>query len=185
MRKVLLLLVLLVTVSGCKKEEEKRLTYSDLKDVKKLVVAEMTIGKLGRIDEDHWYTVGKRVGVYSYDTYVRAFINMEELKYDDVIIDEKRKFCTITLPPVHVQPLGRDLTMTQEHMRVERMRSAITSQDVAALKEKMNKDVMKELEDNGLFYNKLIEAGETKARSYFSYLLKSLGYDSEVRIRKE
>ncbi len=180
----ILSLVLIVALCGCQKKEESRISYSDLKDIKKLIVAEMAVGKVGRIDDEAWYTVGKRIGIYSFDTYLKAYINMEELKYENVEIDEKNKLCKITLPPVRVQNDGHDLTINEEHMRVGRLRFNITSAERAKIKDEMSKEVKKELDENGLFRRKLIEKGENKARSYFGALLKSLGYEADIRFER-
>lgn len=185
-----LLVALTLLASGCKKHEVN--VFHELQDVQKLVLAEMTVNKVGTISDDgargidalvNNLKVGKRIAAYSFQTYLEAYIDLSELHDGDVTVDPARKFVRLTLPPVHTEYLGRDLGVTEEHYRVSGLRSEITASERAALKEKMNKSLKDDIRNNPEYSSMLVKEAQAKARGFFTILLRDWGYDSEITFR--
>lgn len=196
----LFLAIFLIGVSSCAKEENNAQIYNDLKDIHRLTLAEMSINKMGTIDDMTWdkaegisehigafvnkFKAGKRIGVYSYNTYLQAYIDLEELADRDVKIDADSKVVHLTLPAVRVDYLGRDVGIKEEHLRVTGLRSSITPQERAQVKEVMNDALRNEVENSPELSRRIVNEAESKAREYFTILLKNLGYDSHISFKK-
>lgn len=185
-----LMLVFVFLASGCRKQEVN--VFHELQDVQKLVLAEMTVNKVGTISDDgakgidafvNGLKVGKRIAAYSFHTYIEAYIDLSELSADDIKVDRERKLVRLTLPAVRTQYLGRDLGVTEEHYRVSGLRSQITAEERAQLKEKMNKSLKEDVRNNDEYRSMLVKEAQAKARGFFSILLKDWGYDSEITFR--
>ncbi len=180
-------------------EIPKRNYLSEVKSVNKLILAQMTISKMGSIDDIDInkaegmkqmvaglmdaVKIGDRKAAYSYDTYMRAYLDLSSLTADDVVVDEATKTITLTLPNVKTEFAGRDLELREEHYRVSSTRAHITAQERADMKEKMNAALKKEVEENSEFRNRLESEGRDKADSYFKSLLGSDGYNVIINFK--
>ncbi|MCM1076931.1 MAG: DUF4230 domain-containing protein [Bacteroides sp.] len=182
--------VTLLTVS-CQKKQEINV-FHELHDVQKLVLAEMSLNKVGTISDEgakgfdafvNGLKVGDRVAAYSFHTYIQAYIDLAELTDDDVTVDEKRKLVKIKLPAIQTQYIGRDLGVTEEHYRVTGMRSAITARERAQLKDAMSKALKEDLKNNDAYRSLLVSDAQAKARGFFTILLKDKGYESEITFK--
>ncbi len=196
---VILAAIAALLFSGCSRNEERMQVYSEIKDVESLTLAEMTLNKVGTIDDMTWdkargfsqsmgalvntFKAGKRIGVYSYNTYLQAYIELGELHDEDVVVDEERKFVKLTLPPIRTRYLGRDMGITEEHLRVTGLRSSITPQERAKVKEVMNTALKAEVEGNSDLRSRIEDEARAKAREFFTILLKNRGYESEITFR--
>ena len=124
--------------------------------------------------------MGDRIAAYSFQTYIEAYIDLGQLRDQDVEVDEKRKLIKLTLPPVQTRYIGRDLGVKEEHYRVSLLRSEITAKERAMLKDKMSKALKKDVEGNAEYRSLLVKEAQAKARGFFTILLHSYGYDSEI-----
>ena len=70
--KTLLVGTGMLLLVGCSKTDNTEL-YQEIKSVDKMVFATMAITKTAKMESSGWYTVGKRIAVYSYDSYMRAY----------------------------------------------------------------------------------------------------------------
>lgn len=165
---------------------------ADLRDVSRLSLVEMSVNKVGSISDSgatgfasllNMLKVGDRVGVYSYHTYLEAFIDLSAIESDDVEVDEARRLVKVRLPQIEVRISGRDATVTEEHYRVTGMRSSISPVERARLKELMNSAVRSELRQNDAYGHMLLDTARSKAVGYISALLASMGYSSEITFR--
>ena len=181
---------MLLTVS-CQKKQEINV-FHELQDVEKLVLAEMSLNKVGTISDAgakgvdaliNGFKVGDRIAAYSFHTYLQAYVDLGELRDGDVEVDHKRKFVRLTLPAIRTQYIGRDLGVKEEHYRVTGFRSQITAQERAALKNAMSKALKEDLRKNDEYRSLLVNEAQTKARGFLTILLKSRGYDSEINFR--
>lgn len=173
----------LILSSGCSKPDNTVSYYEEIKAADKMVFATMSITKTARLEDSEWYKVGKRMAVYSYDTYLQAYIDMSLLMPEDLVFDEKTRTVRVTLPPVVTEVAGRDMEMRKVYENVGVFRSEIDAKERAAIKEQANKSLKKELEQNGTFKRQLTEAAERKARQYFESLFKANGYTAIVGFR--
>ena len=172
-----------VLACGCSRHDDGEAMYNEVKSVDTLVLASMSISKVGSLSSTAWWKIGDRVGVYSYDTYLRAYIDLSELTRDDLKWDDGHKRVHLTLPPVRTEFAGRDAGMREEHYRVSGFRSHIDAKERAEIKERMNTHLREEVENNSQFREMLTEKAEKKARAYFEMLFKANGYDADIDFR--
>ncbi len=157
--------------------------YQELKSVDKMVFASMSITKSVKMQSDAWYKVGKRIAVYSYDSYMRAYIDMSQLQESDMVFDEVNHTVQITLPPVTTEVTGRDMTMRKEYENIGLFRSELDSKERAEMKEKANVSFVREVQRNPQFRRQLTEAAQRKARKYFEALCESAGYVASITFK--
>lgn len=154
--------------------------YQEIKSGDKMVFASMAITKTARMESADWYTIGKRIAVYSYDSYMRAYVDLSAMQMDDIVYDEDTKTVRITLPPVRTEIAGRDMEMRKEYENIGPLRSNLDSKERAEIKEKANASFKKEVEDNPEFKQQLVDAAQRKARKYFETLFEANGYTASV-----
>ncbi len=65
--------------------------YEDIKSVDKMAFASMSITKTAKSERNDWYKIGKHIAVYSYDSYIRAYIDLSSLTPGDLVFNEKDK----------------------------------------------------------------------------------------------
>ena len=144
----------------------------------------MAITKTVKTDRTDWYKIGKRIAVYSYDSYLRAYIDLSSLQMEDLEFDENNKTVKTTLPPVMIETAGRDMEMRKEYENIGILRSDIDSRERAEMKEKANESFRKEVSENQEFRRRLTEAAERKAGRYFESLLAADGYTASIAFKK-
>lgn len=165
-------------LSSCSKTDNTEL-YQEIKSVDKMVFASMAITKTAKIDET-WPVIGKRIAVYSYDSYMRAYVDLSALQMDDLVFDEDAKTVKVTLPPVMTEITGRDMEMRKEYENVGLMRSDLDSKERAEIKEKANASFKTEIEENPMFKQQLTDAAKRKARKYFETIFEANGYTASI-----
>lgn len=171
---------------GCGHKEEPAATpdfYQEIKSVDKLVFASMSISKIAKLEDNQWYKIGKRIAVYSYDSYMRAYIDLSQLGPDDIVVDTDNKKVTITLPPIQTEVTGRDVTMHRDYENIGLLRSDLDSRERAEMKEQANRSFRKEIEENPRFRDELTAKARRKAVSYFETLFASQGYTADVEFK--
>ena len=182
--------------SACTNNTEMVLR-SEIKDCGKLVLAEMSIRKVGKIKDKpvsestglksfamslvDAVKPGDRVAVYSYDTYLRAYVDLTQLADEDIEINENSRTLTLTLPPMTTEFAGRDFEFNEEHYRVSGLRSDVSVEERAELKEKMSASLRKEIEADRMFVNTVSRAAQEKADAYFKAFLAPYGYQVTVK----
>lgn len=164
---------------SCAKTDNTAL-YHEIKSVDKMVFASMTITKTAKMESSDWYTIGKRIAVYSYDSYMRAYVDLSALQMDDLVFDEDTKTVKVTLPPIVTEITGRDMKMRKEYDNIGFVRDSIDSKERAEIKELANSSFKKEVEENPMFKQQLTEAAKRKARKYFETIFEANGYTASV-----
>ena len=187
---------------SCAEEEQRdNVLFSEVKSVDKLILARMTVSKMATIDDIPLseaeglkqtsaalldaLKLGKRKAAYSYDTYLRAYIDLSNLTPDDVKVDESTKTITLSLPPVTTEYLGRNMEIREDHYRVTGLRSEIDVDERAALKEQMNTVLKNEVKNKPMFRNKLVTEAKAKAEAYFSSMLGKDGYKVIINVKED
>lgn len=201
-RIILLCMAALAVLSAsqaCRREPEpQRDFYSEVKSVRKLVLARMCVTKMASVDDIDPSKAenlremaegildavkpGARKAVYSYDTTLQAYIDLSELSRDDVVVDSQARTVTVTLPPVKVEVSGRDAGIREEHYRVTGLRSNINAAERAQIKERMSRALSSEIESRPAFRERLEAEARMKAESWLTALLGSDG-DFTVNVR--
>ncbi len=199
-------LCLLLALVGCKSESSQDLPtlLRDLGEVRKLDLVEMrteetiiisgspyTLATIRSLDDavgyiDDLLRTGNRVGVYSFVSYVGAFVDLSSLAAADVRVDPSRHRVELTLPAVQVEPLGRGTTLEKLHERVTGTQKSITNEERTALQNKASELLRRRIEPGEPLYNELVVRGQNKARAYFVGMLHARGYDEvTVSFQKE
>ena len=187
---IILTVGLAVLGSSCHKNTPESPTvspkdfYQELKSVDKMVFSNMAVTKTAKLTDDDWYKVGNRGAVYSYDSYLRAYIDLSELQIDDIVVDEDAKTVKIVLPPIKTEVIGRDMDMRKEYDNVGTFRKAITAQERAQIKELANKSFKNEVEENPEFRQQLKDAAQKKARMYFGAIFEREGYTPSIDFKE-
>ena len=189
-----------VSLSSCEKKEEVQLdVYESLREVSRLELSRMTVGKVGMVADLGWddvtdwegkarvlwnaMKVGKRIGVYSYDTYVIAYVDLSKLRPEDVTVNREAGTVDIVLPRVEVEVDGREPQLHEMHYRVTGFRSRIRPEERAALKAQMAKEVKKELASSRQGVEKLRKSAEDKARAWVVGLAENWDLAAKVDFR--
>lgn len=185
--------VAVVAMSVLRPSHREVRLFSELRDMQSLVLAEMALNKVGEISDDgaagvaavvNSLKIGQRVAVYSYNTYLEAYIDLSELAAEDVSVDEDGKFVSILLPQVRTRFVGRDMEVVEEHYRVSGLRSDVSPRERARLKELMNASLKREVEGNAEYRRMLADQARAKAVGFFTALLRGRGYECEVSVRQ-
>lgn len=187
--------------TGCRKNEEPHDIYNEIKSVNRLNLAGMTISKMATIDDItldeakgvketadallNAIKIGDRIAVYSYDTYLRAYIDLSELTPSDVAVDESTRSVTLLLPAIKTEFAGRDLPIRENHYRVTGLRSAINAKERAVIKERMNESLKAEVRRNPQFQNHVKSEARRKAVAYFESMLGNLGYSADISFKSK
>ncbi len=194
-----IILLCSIVFGGCRfmgTKEGGRNYLSEVKSVNKLVLAQMTISKMATIDDIDLakaeglkqaaaglldaLKIGDRKAAYSYNTYMKAYIDMSAVTEDDVKVDEATKTITLDLPPIQTEFAGRDVGIREDHYRVTGLRSQIDPKERAEIKEQMNTALKKEVEEKSEFRSRLEAEARSKCVSYFKSLLGGDGYNVVV-----
>ena len=111
---------------------------------------------------------------------MQAYIDLSELKPEDVKFDDNAKTVRITLPAVETELAGRDMPMRKEYENIGPLRSNLDSKERAEMKELANRSLKKEIEENTAFNRQLTETAKRKARQYFKTIFEANGYTASV-----
>lgn len=179
MKHLILSALGLMLLVSCTKTDKTDL-YQEIKSVDKMVFASMAITKTAKMESSDWYTVGKRIAVYSYDTYMQAYVDLSALQMEDLVFDEANKTVKVTLPPVKTEVTGRDMEMRKEYENIGMLRNDLDSKERAEIKEKANASFKTEIEENPMFKEHLTEAAKRKARKYFETIFAANGYTASI-----
>lgn len=196
------MLVLSAAVSGgCSRgsDEAKQLFVSQIRRCNRLYLGEMRISKTATIEDLKLsdangprqtaaalldaVKIGDRKAVYSYDTFLTAFIDLADFSKKDVDIDTDAKRIRITLPSVQTRMSGRDGAVREDHYRVTGLRSQVSPAERAAVKEKMSRHLKDEIAADTRYADILVGRAQQRAIEYFTNLLSHDGYTVEINFR--
>lgn len=187
MKKFLIIIFVFPILFACSKKQAPDHTsiYEEIRHVNKMEFASMAVTKTVKTERSDWYKIGKRIAVYSFDTYLKAYIDLHEFEMENMEFDEENKTVKVTLPPVKIDIAGRDMEMKKEYENVGMFRTEIDSKERARMKEKASADLMKELEGEPEYKRRLEDTASRKARSYFENLFKNAGYTALIKFSDE
>lgn len=172
---------------------------SEVKSINRLVLSQMTVSKMATVaDLDlgkatgpkqsiealiDALKIGDRKAAFSYNTYMRAYIDLSTFTHEDVKVNNSDSVISITLPPIQTEFAGRDEQMRVEHYRVTGLRSQVDAEDRAEIKEQINTALKKEVENDKTFRKILTESAESSGRKYFNDLCGRYGYKANVTFK--
>lgn len=155
---------------------------NEIKSRSQMVFASMAVTKTAIADDSKIW--GKKIGLYSYDTYLRAYIDLDQLREEDIVWDDEAKSVHVTLPPIRVELAGRDMTLREDYTNIGLLRSSFDSRDRAKAKELANRDFRREFETDSSFRRILEERARQKAVAYFQSFFSNNGYTASIDFRK-
>lgn len=172
---------------------------SEVKSVNKLVLSQMSVSKMATIaDLDlekaegarqqiealiDAMKIGDRKAAFSYNTYMRAYVDLSSFSPEDVSVNNSDSTISITLPPIQTEFAGRDAQMRVEHYRVSGLRSQVGAEERAEIKEQINTALKKEVENDDTFRRILTESAKSKGQKYFEDLCSRYGYKANVSFK--
>lgn len=196
--QILLLLTLLLS---CKPEEGRKVIQpNELREVGKLELIEYRSEEIFVISSDQkslesirsleevadylnsLFEIGDRIGIYSFDFYTIAYINLYNLQDSDLQYDQENKSIQLTLPPIEVEPIGRGGTLKLLHERVNGNKKSITSEERQNMQRQAVAHAKQNIRPGTPKYQELVTKAQSKAQAYFSSILRSRGYE-EIEIR--
>lgn len=194
--------VMAIVISACGRPApaDTAVVFADrLHEVSRLDLAEMTLTKTGSISDLsldkaegmlqtatallNSLKLGTRKGVYSYDTYLRASVDLGDVRPDDIKLDNAGHTAHVVLPGIKVDYSGRDPGIREIHSRVTGLRSRITPAERAALKEVMNEALRHGVSSNPEYEETLRHEAEANGRRFIESLFQSYGYTVTVEYR--
>lgn len=180
-------LLISIFLFACSKKQapDHMQLYEEIRHVNKMEFASMAVTKTVKTERTDWYKVGKRIAVYSFDTYLKAYIDLYQFEMENMEFDEENKTVKVTLPPIKIEITGRDMEMKKEYENVGMFRTEINSKERAKMKEKASADLKKELEGNPEYKQRLEDSARRKARSYFENIFRNAGYNAYIRFSDE
>lgn len=201
--KIYILVILsLLLVSCSRKKEQKEMTMR-LRDINELQLEELTLSKTYTVrdqyyeNQEHGYKhvweeiadwmhhntrVGARIGVYGINRNYSAYINLNELRHDDVRFEEDNMY--VSLPPVRIKVLGNDMVPDAIHERVTGLRWRITEPERNAMKMKAAQQLDSIMnESNSPIVEELKTKAQRKAQKWIEAVIESRGYTPIVTFR--
>ena len=128
------------------------------------------------------FEIGDRIGIYSFDFYTIAYINLYNLQDSDLQYDQENKSIQLTLPPIEVEPIGRGGTLKLLHERVNGNKKSITSEERQNMQRQAVALAKQNLRPGTPKYQELVTKAQSKAQAYFTSILRARGYE-EIEIR--
>lgn len=126
MKRILIYLTLVLLLASCSEVQETSApTLTELHEVGKLELIEyrteeifiispkeQKLKLIMTLDEvsnylDNLLTVGDRIGVYSFENFSIAYIDLSQLRDEDIRYDASRHAIVLTLPAIQIEPIGR------------------------------------------------------------------------------
>lgn len=194
MKRMLIYLCALLLVSSC--DEEKQLSThltEELHEVGKLELIEyrteeifiispkeQSLKPVMSLDEianylDSKLTVGDRIGVYSFENFSVAYIDLSQLRDEDITFDASNKSIRLVLPSVQVEPIGRSGSIRKLHERITGMQGSISSEERRLMQNQASKLAIEALAPGTPKHKDLVSKAEQKACAYFTGMLHARG----------
>lgn len=193
-----LLCGLVLLLVACQRVEGKPIEVEELRDVGKLELLEyrteeifvisgsgQTFATIRTLEEAGDYfvdllRVGSRVGVYAFDNYSVAYMDLYDLKGEDIEVDQKAGRVRLTLPQVVIEPIGRSGTLRVLHERVTGTKPMITNKERRDMQNKASILAKQRVAEGTAKHQELLRKAEAKAEAYFRGMLQARGYEEVV-----
>lgn len=203
-RLIPLMLIAASFLAGCsshatppeKDNDPEGIFRESLRSVSKLTLGRMTLTKTAAIDDAKMseattvrqkmaaltdlFKLGDRTAVYSYDSYMEAYVDLSSMQPTDVTMSAD-SVLHVALPPLKLDVVGRDATVREEHYRVTGLRSQVNADERAALKEAMASSLRADLEADPAYREILIRQAKANGIRFF----ESLGAYSGLKVEVE
>lgn len=202
-RHICLVLIMIVACS-CSKEKEHREIAMRLREINELQLEELTLSKTYMVRDQYYENqekgyrrvleeladwmkrqtrVGARIGVYGIRRSYSSYINLNELRHDDIIFDGNN--VSVSLPPIRIKALGNDMIPNTIHERVTGLRWRITEPERNAMKMEASHQLDSIMnETSNPMVNDMKEKSQRKAQQWIEAILIDRGYNPTVTFRQ-
>ncbi len=176
MMRALTLLLLVSLLFSCKRENKVNEVFA-LREMSELATVEYLVTRIIRASDDQtWYKVGDRKILMSCEAYVKAGIDMEAIKEENISIEGKS--ISMVLPKAHLISINiRPENIKVEYQETGIFRDEFSSAERDQLMAQGEAQIRKSVDSLGV-----IQTAETNASIFVSNYLKQLGYE-RIHIR--
>jgi hypothetical protein len=173
--KLLHIIAFFALLAGCsgKSDKEKRNEIFAFRDMSELATVEYTISKVVKAnDGDTWYKFGKRKIVLSVQGYVKAGIDLSQVKEDQVVIEGKNviiqlpraRLINLSIPPEEIKEEVEETGFFRDGFKNEE------KQDLLAQAEN---NIRRSVDSMGI-----LKTAEENAQLFIGNFVKRLGYEN-------
>ncbi len=176
MMRALTLLLLVSLFFSCQRENKVNEVFA-LREMSELATVEYLVTRIIRASDDQtWYKIGDRKILMSCEASVKAGIDMEAIKEENVSIEGKS--ISLVLPKAHLISINiRPENIKVEYQETGIFRDEFSSAERDQLMAQGEAQIRKSVDSLGV-----IQTAETNASIFVSNYLKQLGYD-RIHIR--
>lgn len=133
---------------------------------------------------EHSVKKGDRIGVYGLRRSYSAYINLNDVSDNDIIVKDNTIY--LTLPEIKIKTLGNDIIPIVYHERVTGLRFDIEESERLAMRNKASSLLDKEIADKtSTLFPSMKQQAKDKARGWFSAMLNSWGYNTVITFKEK
>lgn len=164
----LTIMILLLCLTGCKRGE-REVKYKIKKA--ELGTVEYTVRQIIRNSDESWKLFGDRKVLFSVKAKVKAGIDMDKMKDDDVRVRGKSIKMTLPEPKIVALNIKPD-DVKLEYSKVSALRSEYSQKEY----DEILKAGEKSIRNDAALRNSIIADAEENAREFFEVLLRGSGF---------
>lgn len=166
------LFLLLISCDSSHKNLEEQ--AAKVRSLSELVTAEYVISKILLVEDDAWYKIGDRKILYEVKASVKAGINFDKLKEEDIKADYKEKSIEIFLPRAEILVFKMEPQhISLKHERVSTLRSNFTHQEKLDIQKLGEKEIQAQLNEMDI-----LRDSERNVVVFLEALLQQAGYET-------
>src|SRR4051812_47564254 len=172
MQRILLIILLLLSVSGCRKKPEEKPNIFTLREMSDLASVEYTVTKIIKASDDKtWFKRGERKILISCRAQIKAGIDMSAINEHSFSINEKT--IVVTLPPpkivsLNIPPEG----IKTEYEETGMFRDKFSAAERNGLAVQAEKQIRNSIESLGI-----LQQAKVNTAVFVTNFLKRLGYE--------
>lgn len=178
MKKSLFFLLILV-LFACKTKEEvvPETEVFHLQDLGTLGTVEYTFGKIVELnDNKDWYRIGDRKILMSVRAKVKAGVDLQKLKDDDIVFNDAQRSVEILLPPAEIISFEMHPNDIKTEMTdVTGFRFEFTQEDKLKVLKLGEEAIQKEMTESQIFQD-----AEKNTRVFIEDFYRELGYETVI-----
>ncbi len=153
LKPIVYLIPLLILFASCGEDEVKEDEIFEIRNIGILSTSEYTVGKVIKLDDEgEWYKWGDRKILISCKAKIKAGVNLNNLRDEDIKINGKR--IEIYLPPAEITSFDMDpKDMKTEMVEVSGMRFDFTQEETNDILKQGEQAIRKEMKSLNILYD--------------------------------
>lgn len=175
LKPIVYLSTFLLLLVSCGEEEVKKDEIFEIRNIGVLSTSEYTVGKVIKLDDEgEWYKWGDRKILISCKAKIKAGINLNNLRDEDIKVNGKR--IEIYLPPAEITSFDMDpKDMKTEMVEVSGMRFDFTQEETNDILKQGEKAIRKEMKNLNILYD-----AEKNASVFVKDFYTQLGFEEVI-----